>query len=167
MTTKTLLIPIRISGKTFMAVVDSAAQVSVINNTLLKQLGPSVKLKEYVMLTGAGKESQIEARITDEIPVEIGKSKLKWKFVTAEINDDIILGIDFLEYNKAVIDLSNFSVSINRENIPAVCMSNETGHMIHVYRVQIKKKTVVPPHTMKITEMDIDKLPDDDIIVQP
>lgn len=164
---KTLVIPVKINGHKLMGLIDSAAQVSVINNSLLKQLGPSVKLKEHVRLSGAGKESEMEARITSEVPVEIGKSKLKWKFVAADINDDIILGIDFLEYNHAVIDLSSFSVSLNSENIPATCLCTETVNNIKIYRIELKKKVVVPPYSIKLAETNISTVPDNNIIVQP
>ena len=55
LTAKTLVIPVKINGHKLMGLVDSAAQVSVINNSLLKQMGPSDKLKEHVRLSGAGK----------------------------------------------------------------------------------------------------------------
>ena len=113
------------------------------------------------------KESEMEARITNEVPVEMGNSKLKWKFVAADISGDIILGIDFLEYNHAVIDLSKFSVSLNRENIPATCLCTETVNNIKIYRIELKRKVVVPPYTMKLAETNINTVSDDNIIVQP
>jgi predicted ATPase len=72
---------------------------------------------------------------------------LKWKCVAADINDDIILGIDYLEYNHTVIDLSNLSISLNRENIPATCLCTETVNNIKIYRIELKKKGVVPMYS--------------------
>ncbi|VDI08357.1 Hypothetical predicted protein [Mytilus galloprovincialis] len=71
----------------------------------------TIKLKEHLVLRGAGRNSKIDARYTEEIPIEIGKLKSKWRFVTANINDNIILGIDFLEKFGAVIDMANYTLS--------------------------------------------------------
>ncbi|CAG2249191.1 unnamed protein product [Mytilus edulis] len=115
----------------------------------LNDSGPMIKLKEHLVLRGAGKNSKIDARYTEEIPIEIGKLKSKWRFVTANINDNIILGIDFLEKFGAVIDMANYTVHINNEAIPAVCLVGNEGEEINLYRISIKKKTVVPPHSLK------------------
>jgi len=47
---KTLCIEIVINSNKFLAVVDSAAQVSVLNKSLLHQLGPNIKLKQDIIL---------------------------------------------------------------------------------------------------------------------
>ena len=115
----------------------------------------------------AGNNSKIDARYTEEIPIEIGKLKSKWRFVTANINDNIILGIGFLVKFGAVIDMANYTVHINNEAIPYVCLVVNEGEEINLYRISIKKKTVVPPHSLKIVYMEIDHTPTDDIIIQP
>ncbi|VDI11718.1 Hypothetical predicted protein [Mytilus galloprovincialis] len=164
---KTLFIEMKVLGKTFKAVIDSAAQISVLSTSILPLLQSTIKLKEHLVLRGAGKNSKIDARYTEEIPIEIGKLKSKWRFVTANINDNIILGIDFLEKFGAVIDMANYTVHINNEAIPAVCLVGNEGEEINLYRISIKKKTVVPPHSFKIVDMEIDHTQTDDIIIQP
>ncbi|CAC5407143.1 unnamed protein product [Mytilus coruscus] len=164
---KTLFIEMKVLGKTFKAVVDSAAQISVLSTSILPLLQSTIKLNKHSVLRGAGKNSKIDARYAEEIPIEIGKLKSKWRFVTANINDNIILGIAFLEKFGAVIDMANYTVRINNEAIPAVCLVGNEGEEINLYRISIKKKTVVPPHSLKIVDMEIDHTPTDDIIIQP
>ncbi|CAC5419836.1 unnamed protein product [Mytilus coruscus] len=125
---KTLFIEMKILGKKFKAVVDCAAQIFVLSTSILPLLQSTIKLKEHLVLRD---------RYTEEIPIEIGKLKSKWRFVTANIND-IILGIDFLENFGAVIDMTNYTVCINNEAIPAVCLVGNEGEEINLYRISIK-----------------------------
>ncbi|CAG2200305.1 unnamed protein product [Mytilus edulis] len=109
----------------------------------------------------------MEARYTDDLDVTVGKLKVKWRFVAAEITDKVILGIDFLEHFKAIIDLGNYTVQINQDLIPAICLGNKEGKISHVYRVTVGRKTVVPPQSMKVLKIEIDRTPNSDIIIQP
>ncbi|VDI51055.1 Hypothetical predicted protein, partial [Mytilus galloprovincialis] len=102
-------------------------------------------LRKMMIKEGAGKGSEMEARYTDDLDVTVGKLKVKWRFVAAEITDKVILGIDFLEHFKAIIDLGNYTVQINQDLIPAICLGNKEGKISHVYRVTVGRKTVVPP----------------------
>jgi len=147
-------------------VVDSAAEVSVLNKSLLHQLGPKVKLKQDIILKGVGRGSRIEARYTDNLDVKLGSLEAKWKFVVADISDDIILGIDFLVNFHAIVDLANYSIRINQESIPALCLKNRDGSSSTVYRVSIGRKVIVPPNSMKVVKVQLDKNPDQDLVVQ-
>ncbi|CAC5419026.1 unnamed protein product [Mytilus coruscus] len=109
----------------------------------------------------------MEARYTDYLEVTTGKLKVKWRFVAADITDKIILGIDFLEHFKAIIDLDNYTVQINQDLILAICLGNKEGKISHVYRVTVGRKTVVPPQSMKVLRMEIDRTPISDIVIQP
>ncbi|CAC5415384.1 unnamed protein product [Mytilus coruscus] len=152
---KTLYINLTLNGQKVLAVVDSATQVSVISTSLLRQLRPKVKMKQHIILKGAGKGSEMEARYTDYLEV------------TTNITDKVILGIDFLEHFKAIIDLGNYTVQINQDLIPAICLGNKEGKISHVYRVTVGRKTVVPPQSMKVLKMEIDRTPISDIVIQP
>lgn len=84
--------------------VDSAAQVSVINTPLLEQLGSSVKLRNVINLRGADRDYELPALHTEDINITVGKLKTKRKFVATNISDKEILRIDFLSHIKALID---------------------------------------------------------------
>jgi len=160
-----LYVEIFINSNKFLAVVDSASEVSVLNKSVLHQLGP--KLKQDIILKGVGRGSKIEARYTDNLDVKLGSLKAKWKFVVADISDDIILGIDILEHCHAIIDLANYSIRINQESIPGLCLQNRDGSSSTVYRVSIGRRVVVPPNSMKVLKVQLDKNPDQDLAVQP
>ena len=92
------------------------------------------------MLKGAARQSNFQARITDGVKVEIGKIKTKWKLIAANISANIILGMDFLDEHKAVIDLSNYSIKLNQEYIPISCIITENGQEVNIYRINLQKK---------------------------
>ncbi|CAC5407125.1 unnamed protein product [Mytilus coruscus] len=130
----------KVLGKTFKAVVDSAAQIFVLSTSILPLLQSTIKLDEHSVLRGAEKNSKIDAKYTVEIPIEIGKFKIKMEVFR-----------------------------INNEAIPAVCLVGNEGEEINLYRISVKKKkkTVVPPHGLKVVDIEIDHTPTDDIIIQP
>ncbi|CAC5379692.1 unnamed protein product [Mytilus coruscus] len=65
---------------------DDLAETKIIVKKILniliqdqRQLGPKVKMKQHIILKGAGKGSEMEARYTDDLEVIAGKLKVKWR----------------------------------------------------------------------------------------
>ncbi|CAC5422811.1 unnamed protein product [Mytilus coruscus] len=164
---KTLYIPVVANSKKTFGVVDTAAQVSVISKTFFSKLTYKPEIKGSIILKGAGACSEIKAGIAEKLNLDIGSSTVKWDMVVAEITDNIILGIDFLESQKAIIDLPNYSIKLKGENIPSFMTSNRQDQQMKIYRIKIKKKTVIPPCSSKVTIVELDEKPMNDIVIQP
>ncbi|CAC5372749.1 unnamed protein product [Mytilus coruscus] len=88
------------------------------------QLTYKPKVKGNIVLKGAGACSEIKAGIAENVNLDIGSSTVKWEMVVAEITDNLILGIDFLESQKAVIDLTDYSIKLKGEKNPSFMTSN-------------------------------------------
>ena len=127
------------SKKTF-GVIDTAAQVSVISKTFFDQLTYKPKIKGNIILKGAGTCSEINAGIAENVNLDIGSSTVKWDMVVAEITDNLILGIDFLESQKAIIDLTDYSIKLKGEKVPSFMTSNRQDQQMKIYRIKIKKE---------------------------
>ena len=164
---KTLIIKVKIGDEIIEAIVDSGAQVSVISRDLVEKLKKEIKLSDFITLKGAERQSNFQARITDGVKVEIGKIKTKWKFIAANISDNIILGMDFLDEHKAVIDLSNYSIKLNQESIPISCIITENGQEVNIYRINLQKRTVVPPNSAILTPVQANRELKKDLVIQP
>ena len=82
-----------------------------------QKLRSSPALSDHVMLKGIDK-SNLDSRIFNNVPIEIGQFKSKWNFVVAGISDSILLGLDFLEHHQAIFNLQDFSVSDERWKCP-------------------------------------------------
>lgn len=90
-----------------------------------------------------------------------------WNFAIANIDDSVILGLDFLEHNKVDISLQNFSLSIAQNIISAKCVANKNKERIDILRVQIKKRVVIPPRSSVYAEIVFDKSPNSDVVINP
>ena len=126
----TLVVPIQVEGVCTYAVVDTAAQVSILNNEITNKIGHAALVKEPLILKGADKTSTMLAHKMKQVSLILGNRSFKWNFVNAPIEDTVILGLDFLKTYSGVIDLKN---------------KNEK---YSVQRVIIQRKTIVPPHSL-------------------
>jgi hypothetical protein len=93
---KSMLVPIQINGIQVFAVVDSGAQVSMINKVLYNQILDKPKITETVFIKGINSTASIRAHIVPNINIKIGRTNLQWNMLMAEIMDKVILGLDFL-----------------------------------------------------------------------
>ncbi|CAG2187715.1 unnamed protein product [Mytilus edulis] len=159
--------PKRVNSKKTFGVIDTAAQVSVISKTFFDQLTYKPKIKGNIILKGAGACSEINAGIAENVNLDIGSSTVKWDMVVAEITDNLILGIDFLESQKAIIDLTDYSIKLKGEKVPSFMTSNRQDQQMKIYRIKIKKKTVIPPGSSKVAIVELDEKPMNDIVIQP
>ena len=122
-----------------LGVVDTAAQVSVINSSLFGQVVPIPKLQARI-LKGADKYSNLEVRLAEKNKIQIGSIVINWNIVVVNITNSVILGIYFLEKQKAVIfDLSDYSIRLNGKNIPSVMINTTENQYVKICRVKSTK----------------------------
>lgn len=114
---KNLVLTVLVEGIPILAVVDTAAQVSVINAKLAKKWALNKK-GEPTVLKGIGNQP-IRAEVVTDVKLTMGDQMYTMTLVAAEIEEDMLLGIDFLSEHKAVIDLSRQEVRIGDQVIVA------------------------------------------------
>lgn len=150
-----MALPVTIQGVSTHAIIDTAAQVSIINEGLAKQISPPLKTAEKVLLMGAGKSSNMIASRMPKIPIEIGGIKYTCDILVAPIImiiDDFILGLDFLKENNAQIDLNCDTVNLMGHTIYADTRRNRDSSYT-TQRVVLTKKVVVPPNSIASAEV--------------
>ncbi|CAC5399678.1 unnamed protein product [Mytilus coruscus] len=122
-----LILNVKINGVNVDAVVDTAAQVTIISEKFMKKLQPPLELKSSVTLKGAGAENKVKARYANRVSIRNGKTETKWQIIEADTTDSVLLGLDFLQHLQAVIDLANYTVKINNQTLQASAVkSNNT-----------------------------------------
>ena len=152
-----MIIPIKIGNVDFPAVVDTAAQVTVVSREIAENL--DLKLSsEVVKLTGAEQGSYFPAKIARNVPLKIGFKKIKWDLYVASLEEPVILGLDLLMDLKAVIDLGGNSVRIGGDVVCATAHINEIGVKYNVRRVTLRNRTVAPPHSVSYASVRLDGL---------
>ena len=165
--TKTMYVPIKVGNKQVSAVIDSGAQVSVISEKLFECSSDKPKLTNTVFIRGIGTTNRIRARVVENIPLKIGSINMNWNMLVADVTDTLILGLDFLEGNKVVIDHGQFNISINQELIPARYTSNDENEDIQIYRIKVTRTVVIPPYSVQCVETNLNLQPREDIVIQP
>ena len=115
-----LVIPVKINGIVTDTVVDSAAQVTVISNKLKDTLPGCIEVSGEVKLKGiGGPQCSILAQLITGVEITLGTHSYKWSVYAADMEDPVLLGLDFLVSNKCVIDFVKNEVSLPGEKIVA------------------------------------------------
>jgi hypothetical protein len=80
---KSMLVPIQINGIQVFAVVDSGAQVSIINKVQYNHILDKPKITETVFIKGINSTASIRAHIVPNINIKIGRTNLQWNMLMA------------------------------------------------------------------------------------
>ena len=107
----TLVVPVYIEGRKISAVVDTAAQVTLVRNDVLSSMQLHTGKLELVQLSNAEKNSDIEEYLYTHVGIVLGQKYFS-DIVVANISDYMILGLDFL---------NNTSAGLTWRRIPWKC----------------------------------------------
>ena len=142
-----LLIPITINGVSLHAVLDTAAQVSVVGSRFVDNFLPTLKFLGAFTLNGIKADSPLPASRSDDVQVTLGDKIFQWKFLKADIGDDCILGLDFFANFKLDIRLSENTVTVGDCVIPIQVSSHNTIHSYTVNTVSLFKNVRIKPYS--------------------
>lgn len=141
-----MLINVKINGILEKAIVDTAAQISVINIKLANPLTPPIHIGKEVTLMGIGKKRWLKANYSKDANIEIEGVQFKWPVIVADITDQVIIGLDILSADNALIDLHDKSVNIQGIQVKAEVLTAERNP-VSVAGVLLKTKVRIPPHS--------------------
>ena len=99
-------VPVSIGRRKVMAVIDTAAQVTIINRSLSVELGYEAPV-ERVELLNAQTDSWMDEGMVEGFGFRLRSEKYSCDVVEADMEDAFIIGIDFLKATKCKIDLAN------------------------------------------------------------
>ena len=147
-----VIIPMTIRDVKIKAVVDSAAQVTVISKELFEKISSKGAFQgENVNLICAGKSTKIGARKVNQVIFYISNRKYVMSMYVADINDDMLLGVDFLSKYRAVIDFKNNLFTVDDLVIPLITIRDKEN-LIQVSQLKLNKKQVIPPESVAMLE---------------
>lgn len=142
-----LLIPIKFQGIFMKAILDTGAQVSVISSKFIHENLPNLKFSGQFMLNGIKADASLPSSCSEDVDVAIGDKNFQWKFLKADINDQCILGLDFITNFKIDIKLSDGVLILGDCTIP---LEKSTINPISTYTVNtvsLFRKIKILPHT--------------------
>lgn len=136
--------PIEIQGKEFEAILDTAAEVSVLSLELYNSLPQRPKFDAKVRLKGIGGGVTMSYRCS--VPLLIGDTLFNWPVYICENEDDLLLGLDFMKSNGFVIDMVNDVAHVKDQRLPlTLIQTNIKEHVIR--KVTVVKRRMLPPHS--------------------
>ena len=168
-----LVIDVKVNDFSTTAVVDSAAQVTIISTHLLRQLPVKPFITGRVKLKGiGGPSSEVPADKLSGVTIQLGSVKYTWPVYVAEISDPLLLGLDFLVDKKCKVDLANNCVSVQDEPgevIHASLKRNTEGEACEVFTVVSAERTVLPPFMICLIPIKVlgSVQPDTSYVIEP
>ena len=100
-------VPVEIQNRKILVVLDTAAEVTVLSDRLLKELHSQPAMIRKVTLKSAGRGLKMEGRVVGPINIKIGKNLYNEEIYVAPIEDDMLLGLKFLRKIGASSHMAN------------------------------------------------------------
>ena len=113
-------IPVKINGQDVSAILDTAAEVSILSDQLFKQLNIKPKVVKKVIMHAAGRDMQMAGTKLDSVRLKIGSQEYLEPLYVAPIEDDMLLGLDFLLKYHARVDLESQVLHIGDKKLPLI-----------------------------------------------
>ena len=138
-----IIIIIKINGVKTCAIVDSAAQVTIVRSNLLKNVSNNNQvLGEKVKLKGIGnKNSTVLATKVKDVEIQLGNTTYIWDVFSADISDPMLLGLDFLSEKNCTIDLMKNFLVLPDGIVQAELKKGSSGHKCEVFEVIVSEDT--------------------------
>ena len=149
-----LVIPIYVNDVPTFAVVDTAAQVTVVSSKIIpKDRSNNSQIEgENVWLKGVCRNSIMGQKVKD-FPIRIGDQEYLVDVYVADIDDPVLLGLDFLCKHRCRVDLKTNDVTVEGMVVKAKLKRLEQGEEMMINRVLVKEKTYVPACSKAVIEL--------------
>ena len=109
-----------INGMGIEATVDTAADVTIVADHIWKKFdNPPATIHKVVMHT-AGKEQTLQASRVGPVHIQLGQHGSLESVYSAPIQDDMLLGLDYLKKYKAKVDLDQEKLWLHGECLPLI-----------------------------------------------
>ncbi len=163
-----LVVDIVVNGHQTEAVVDTAATITLVSDKFYSSLPQSGKSIGNVVLKGLA-DVPVNGKLVPNMNIRLGHRNYKWNVCVAPMSDNVILGIDFLKAYAGLVDFGRNVVAIDGQILPAKLKVAATDDQIHISRVHICKRVVIPPETIGFVQCSVDSHPPtcDTYIFQP
>ncbi len=143
-TDSTLKVSTRINGTIDLeAVVDTAAQVTILSDKIYAKLRPQPRVKKKIVLQTAGRQLKITGHVVGPLTLKLGEREYVDDVIVAAISDHMLLGLDFMRKYGVSIKLPEAHITIGDEQIPLVM--DQRPVPARVSRVTVDRRTVIPP----------------------
>ena len=138
---------IQVGNRCVSAVVDSAAEVSLISDKVYRSLAKPPKKLQDVTLHTAGRQMVMKGFIVGPVHLKIGSKWYHEILHVAPIEQDMLLGFDILCHRgKSVLDMVKGTLNFDGQ-VLSLDVGSSTGQA-QVARVTVAKRHVIPPNAV-------------------
>ena len=150
-----ILVPVVIHGKTVNAVLGTAAQVTVISDQVIDTFPVRPEVDKEITMHAAGRDMKMKALKLKPIDITGGSQCYSLEVFSAPIEDDMLLGLDFLYKYKykyhAKLDMENNMMQIGTEQIPMFYNENRVN--------ALRRARVILPTKIRIPALSVVRTP--------
>ncbi|TNN15396.1 Gap-Pol polyprotein [Schistosoma japonicum] len=145
----------RVEGMEKMVLIDTEVSTSVVHRSFVSNkkvpLGPASR--DHHLITADGRV--IQAQFSTTLTLQFGGLLCKQRFLVCDyITWDIILGVDFLRKNRALVDFSTSCVLVGRHVVPIATTVNSKcmGAVDASYQLSVIDKVCIGSHLDRQTQ---------------
>jgi hypothetical protein len=118
-TTIGFMVELVVQGVSVQAVVDTVAGVSVLSKQVYDQLDQNPPpFMQYVTMTQAGESAKMYDFIIGPVEMQLGSTANCGDLYVAQLQDQMLLRMEFLHRRKARLDLENGVMTLDRDTVP-------------------------------------------------
>ena len=154
-----LRVPITLQDRSIKAVIDTAAMVTVISDQIYKEMKPNPPYLKVTTLKTAGRNMKMVGRIIGPVSIKLGNVIFPTLVHVAPINNDMLLGLDFLLRIGAGINLKERYLVVTgaSEIVPLeIEYENRASHTIS--KITAEEVEQIPAIIYKLQEMSCHNL---------
>ena len=119
------MVPVSINDNVITGILDSAAQVTVMDIACWEQVMGCPPLGETVNLTQADGTSTMKAHVVPSVAIRIGNYVTTLSIFVTKLADNLLLGLDFLLAAGAIVNLSDQTLTVPGSKVPIhISLSN-------------------------------------------
>ena len=133
-------------GRKCKAVVDSGAQVTVINKDCFKEYMRGKPCRP-ARLKGAVEDNSLMTEVVDGVEIEMGGISKKNRVFVANISDQCIIGLDTMRMFKMILDVGKGMVGVNGKVLPG-CFKYVGGAEVSLYPVETVRRVELEPSSV-------------------
>ena len=144
-----LSVSIIVGDKVVRAVVDTAAEVTILSDRIYDSLRPKPPIIKQVTLNTAGRNMKMKGMIVGPVEMTLGDFVFQEIVYIAPIDDDMLLGVDLLRKHHATINIPNSSLSFQGKD---VLMTSGIPSEVSIAQVYVESTVVIPRWCVKLVK---------------
>ena len=153
-----------VEGHRVQAVVDTAAEVTLISDRLFHTLNPPPPFIRPCKIATAGRELSMDGGVVGPVRLKLGDRECTENIYVAPLEDEMLLGFDLLTKYGANIDMGRRTITFQDGPVDLLWPGESPAPKVSV--VTVAKRKVVPPNSVTYVKCHTD-CPFKEYIIEP